>query len=346
MKNLLWVVGLILAVGVGVSAQEVKLIDKIVAHVGDEIILLSEVEEQYALMSERQALVDESYKCGIVENIMVQRLLVNQAGLDSVVVSDEEVELQLEARIDRILQMMNNDVEQFEAYYNKSVPEVKEQFRQDLKNQILAERMQASATSDIVVTPKEVTEFFHSVPTDSLPYFNAEVEVSEIVVKPQINKEERQKAIDRLEKLRKRIEDGESFEELAMKFSDDPGSGAAGGDLGWMKRGTLVPEYEAVAYGLERGELSQIVESEYGMHLIQLIERRGNSIHTRHILIKPEITEKDRQMARDKLDSIRNIIYRDTLDFTKAVNLYSDKKSYAYNNGGALDESFDWQYFF
>lgn len=326
---------LLTAMTMGLQAQS-EIIDKVAAYVGSELILLSEVEEQYQLLLDRQAVQDESEKCGILENLMVQKLLVNQAKLDSIEIQDEEIDLQLDARIDRILTMMNNDVEQFEAYYGKSVAEVKEQFRQDLESQLLAERMRGQAMAEIKVTPSEVIEFFNAVPKDSLPYFNAEVEIAEISTKPKVNEDELQAAYDKLEGLKARIEAGEDFADLAEKFSDDPGSARNGGGLGWMKRGSLVPEYEAAAYNLEPGELSDIVQSEFGLHLIELIERRGNSISTRHILIKPAITEADEARAVAYLDSVRNIILTDSLPFALAVSRFSEEKSQSYSNGGRL----------
>ena len=335
MKSLFSVI-CILLFGLQMSAQESRLIDKVVAYVGSELVLYSEVEEQFAQLKERNPEMTDDQKCAILENIMVQKLLVNQAKLDSVEVMDEEVDLQLDARIDRILAMMNNDVTQFESYYGKSIAQVRDQFRDDLKNQILAERMQAKATSSLSVTPAQVKTFFHSVPTDSLPYFNAEVEIAEITVKPKVNRVENAKAYDKLAKLKRRVKDGEDFAELAMKFSDDPGSARKGGELGWMKRGTLVPEYEAAAYNLEPNELSDIVESEFGLHLIQLIARRGNSINTRHILIKPQITEEDLERTKVYLDSVRQVIMEDSIPFAKAVQMFSDENSYSYSNGGRM----------
>lgn len=334
MKKVLYLL-LTLFVTSSLAAQP-EIIDKVAAYVGSELILLSEVEEQYQLMTDRGVVSDESQKCDILENLMVQKLLVNQAKLDSVEVLDEEIELQLDARIDRILSMMNNDVEQFEAYYGKTVSEVKQQFREDLEGQILAERMQAQAMSDIKVTPSEVIEFFNSVPRDSLPYFNAEVEIAEIVAMPQVNEEERSRSLTKLQELKDRIEAGEDFGELASQFSDDPGSARNGGELGWMKRGSLVPEYEAAAYNLEDMEISNIVESEFGLHLIQMMDRRGNSILTRHILIKPEITDADRERAVAYLDSIRQLIIDNDIEFTQAVQAYSDENSESYSNGGRM----------
>ncbi|MDX1684273.1 MAG: peptidylprolyl isomerase [Saprospiraceae bacterium] len=334
MKTVTYILFFLSVPMIGYSQSEI--IDKIAAYVGSELVLLSEVEEQFQLMKDRGVVSDESQKCDILENLMVQKLLVNQARLDSIEVLEEEIELQLDARIDRILSMMNNDVAQFEEYYGKSITEVKQQFRQDLESQLLAERMQAKAMAQVKVTPSEVIDFFHQVPPDSLPYFNAEVEIAEIVAYPKVNETEKQLAQQKLEKLKARIEAGESFEALAGQFSDDPGSAQKGGNLGWMKRGSLVPEYEAAAYNLEEDQISDIVESEFGLHLIQLLDRRGNSILTRHILIKPQITDADELKAINYLDSVRNVIIEDSIDFTRAVQAFSNEKTPSYSNGGRL----------
>lgn len=317
-------------------AQQKAVIDKVVGIVGGELILLSEVEEQHALMSAQNGQLPEKARCGIMESIMVNKLMLNQAKLDSVEVADTEVEAQLNARIDRILSFMNGDVSQFEAYYGQSINEVKEQFREDLRNQITVERMRSNILSSVTVTPSEVKKFFNRVPADSLPYFNSEVEVGEIVHKPQVNPAERKKAIDKLEKIRERIvEGGEDFAELAQTFSDDA-SARVGGDLGWAKRGKFVPEFEAAAYRLEDNEISDVVESEFGFHLIQLLERRGNSIHVRHILVKPEITDADLEKAQNHLDSIRNLIMWDSISFSLAVKRYSNEDVQSYNNDGRI----------
>lgn len=317
---------------IGYSQKEI--IDDIIAKVGGEVILLSEIEEQYALASAQQANVTEDAKCVILDNLLSQKLIVNQAKLDSILISEEEVEGQLDARIDRILAYMNNDVSQFEAYYGQSISEVKTEFREDLKSQLLAERMQATILGSVNITPREVKEFFDSIPVDSLPYFNSEVEIAEIIYKPKVNDVEKKKAKDKVRELREKIVAGESFEELAAIHSDDLGSGKNGGNLGWAKRNSYVPEFEAAAYKLEKGELSSIVETEYGFHIMELIERRGNTINLRHILVKPEITEADLALAGEVLDSVRNLITIDTMNFGKAVTRYSDKSQQSFNNSG------------
>ncbi|MEY3053027.1 MAG: hypothetical protein RLY31_2812 [Bacteroidota bacterium] len=321
-----------------VFGQQREVIEKVIAFVGSEVVLLSELEEQVALLQERQGgKLPESARCVVLDNLLTQKLLVNQAKLDSVEVTEEEVESQLNARIDQILEYMGGSVEQFEDYYGQTVNDVKEAFREDLRNQLLSDRMRSQVMQNIKVTPSEVKAFFRKIPRDSLPYFNAEVEIGEIVCQPAVNATERQLAIEKLDGLRIRIvENGELFEDIARTYSDDFGSARLGGDLGWTKRGKFVPAFEAAAYKLEEGEISPVVESEFGFHLIQLLGRRGNTIHTRHILVKPEITPDDLQLASDKLDSVRNLLLQDSLTFSAAVKKFGYDQVQSYNNDGKL----------
>jgi len=245
------ILAVLLTMSLAAMAQR-QVLDKMVATVGGEITLLSEVEEQYSYAkSQRNGAVPPEARCMMVEQILVNKLLLNQAKLDSIEVKEDEVETQLTARIERILSYMNNDLKQFEEYYGQTVNEVREQFREDLRNNLLIERMRTKIMNDVTVTPSEVKDFFRRIPKDSLPYFSSEVEVGEIVYKVPINKEQRRITMSKLEDIRKRIVDGkEDFAVLAQKFSDD-GSARGGGDLGWAKRGKYVTEFEAAAYKLE-----------------------------------------------------------------------------------------------
>ncbi|MCB0706060.1 MAG: peptidylprolyl isomerase [Saprospiraceae bacterium] len=319
------------------SMAQTEVIDKVVAQVGSELVLLSEIEEQFALVSAQQSGLPPDARCYILDNILAQKLLVNQAKIDSVLITDEEVDAQLDARIDQILDYMGGDVNQFEDYYGQTVSQVKDRFRDDLQSQILAERMRGQIISTIKVTPAEVKAFFERIPTDSLPYFNSEVEYSELVIKPKINAEERQKAIEKLEDIRHQIlVDGADFGALATKFSDDFASGRIGGDLGWTRRGKFVPDFEAAAYNLDVDQISDVVETEFGFHIIQLIGRRGNTIHTRHILIRPEITQEDLDLTVLRLDSIRSMIINDTMPFNNAVKKYGYKDVQSFSNDGRV----------
>jgi len=318
-------------------SQEREVIDKVVGVVGNELILLSDLEEQYNYVKEQQGGVPEGFRCSVMDNLLANGLLLSKAKLDSIPVTDEEVETQLTARFDQILNLMNGDPEQFKAYYGQTIPQMKEKMRNDLRNQMLVERMRESIISTISVTPAEVRDFFDKVPTDSLPYFNSEVELAEIVYKPKVNDVEKEKARAELEEIKTRItEGGEDFAELAKLYSDDPGSGRAGGDLGWAKRGSYVPAFEAAAYNLKKDEMSELVESVFGFHLIQMLERRGNNIRLRHILIKPEITKDDLKLAEEELVKVRGLIVSDSITFSGAVKRFSDEDSQSFTNDGNL----------
>ena len=317
------------------SAQK-QVIDKVVGTVGGELILLSEIEEKYALAQSQQSDLPADARCRILDQVMSDKLLINQARLDSVEVSPSDVEDQLNARIEQILAYMNNDVSQFESYYGQTINEVKDQFREDLMNQMLQQRMQAGILNSVNVTPSETKAFFSSIPVDSLPYFNSEVEIGEIVLKVMPNEEEKDKTRAKLEEIREAIiTEQATFEQMAQQYSED-GTARMGGDLGWATRGKFVPEFEATAYKLKDGEISQITETPFGFHLIQMLERRGNSIHTRHILIRPEITDSDIEYTAEKLDSIRQLVLDSMYSFSLAVKYFGYDEVQSFNNDGRM----------
>lgn len=319
------------------TQNDKAVIDQVVATVGGEIILLSEVQEQYAYFKQQQPELPEDYRCIVLQNIIIQKLLINQAKLDSVEVKDEEVENQLNARIERLRLYFNQDDKAIEEFYGQGIEEIKEQTRSDMRNQLLAERMQGQITEKATVTPSEVKRFFSNIPKDSLPYFNAEVEIREIIYKPKVNATQREEARRKAEELRTRIiKDGEDFATLARKYSEDPGSGSQGGDLGMQKRGTFVPEFEAMAYKLEKGQISPVIETEFGFHILELMERRGNLIRIRHILIKPEITQADLDAAKGKMDTVRQMLREKLITFSEAVKRFGDKNVQSFNNDGRV----------
>lgn len=319
------------------AQQQSKVIDKIVAKVGSEYILLSDVEKQFSYLKQTQPEIDETYKCDVLESIIAQKIMVHQSRLDSIEISDAEVEAQLEFRIENILGQMGNDEAFFEEYYGQSVEGVKEWMREEMQDQIRTERMQAKIINEVNIRPEEVVDFFESIPKDSLPLLNAEVELAEIVIKPEASQASKDKSYEKLLEIRSLIvKDSVTFEEMAKKYSDDVGSGSRGGELGWQKRGTFVTEFDAVAYTLENDEISELVESEFGYHLIQLNERRGNLINARHILITPEVTDEDVEKTKSFLDSLRMLVQADSLNFQDGVKQYSNKKIESYTNNGRM----------
>ena len=316
-------------------AQETLVIDKVIANVGTETILMSDVEQQYSYaLAENRA--TPGMRCEILQSLIGQKIIIHQAKLDSFLILDEEVEASLTFKVDRVLSQMSGDTKMFEEVYSMTPAEMKDNLRDDERNQMLVQRMQSSILDEVKITPKEVKSFYNSIPSDSIPYLSAEVELSELVVKPEVNKEERTKALQKVLEIRNRItEGGEDFAELASKYSDDIGSGRRGGDLGFAQRGTFVPEFEAVAYTLEQGEISDPVETEFGFHILELIKRAGNRINLRHILVKPTITENDKLIARNKLDSLRQLAV-DSVDFSYLVKNNSIEDVPSYNNNGLI----------
>ncbi len=319
------------------NAQDRMLIDRIIARVGTEIILLSDVEAQYGYTVEQSGFPDPTIKCQIMENLIGQKLIVHHAKLDSVEVSPDQIESNLDYRIDQVLRQMNGDEAFFEEYYGMTVNEMRDNLREDLSQQMLAESMQSQILNEVNITPKEVKQFYNSIPTDSIPYLNAEVELKEIVIKPEVSAEAKAVALQELVDLRKKIVAGTvDFGEMAKLYSDDPGSGAQGGNLGYAVRGTFVPEFEATAYSLEKREISEPIETEFGYHILQLLDRRGNKINLRHILIKPELTETDNILAKTKLDSLKLQIERGDLTFSEALRKNSYEKVPSFNNNGLM----------
>lgn len=328
-------IGIILAFSFfNAKAQiDTVILDGVIASVGDNIILLSEVEERYRAKDIR----NDDDRCKILDELLTENVLLVQAELDSILVADEELESQLDARIEQILRMMNYDRNQFISYYGKTPEAVKESFRDDLKRQLTVQKMQQEIIQGVSVTPTEVKEFFAQIPKSNLPFFNSEVEVGEIVIEPKPNDKELANAKNQLESIRNRIiNGGEDFAALAKQYSEDPGSGRNGGDLGWGKRGSYVTEFEATAYQLETNEISEVIKTEFGFHILQLLERRGNLVHLRHILIKPRITKQDKELAYRQLDTIRNLIVTDSIHFAYAVNKYSSDKVQSKTNAGLM----------
>ncbi len=310
----------------GLMAQITQM-DKVLAVVGDNIILQSEVEAQYlqARTQNPDLPEDPSTKCVIFDNLLLEKLFLSQAQLDSVTTSPEEIESELDRRIKYFISVFGSK-EKLEEYYGKSILELKDDFKDDIEKQLISDKMRGKAFSGLKVTPAEVKEFFDAIPSDSVPYFNAELELGELVMFPKVSDYEKERAKQKLETIRKDIIQGADFSVKAIQYSEDPGSYLDGGNLGTVERGELVPEFEAVAYKIKEGEVSEVVETPFGFHLIIVDEKRGDKIKVRHILIKPKIARSDLSVIKDRMDSILHQLQVDSLSWREAVNQYSDNE--------------------
>jgi peptidyl-prolyl cis-trans isomerase SurA len=301
-------------------------VDGIVAVIGKSVILRSDLEKHFNDYTAQFKTVenpDEIY-CTILENLVYNKLMVHQAELDSIEITDEEVDYRLNSRIQYFLQQTGGDVKYIENYFHKSMTEIKKEMREMMYEQALIEQVQSNITGSITITPSEVNQFASKIDPDSMPIVSTTYQFGEIVKIPPVSEEEEEAVKERLNSYRERILRGEKIGGLARLYSDDPGSASKGGDLGFVERGTLYPEFEAVAFNLKSGEVSQIVKTKAGYHIIQLIERRGESIRVAHILIQPKPSTEEQVNAIMYLDSVRKIIIDNKLSLDEAAKKYSE----------------------
>lgn len=332
MRNLLLFALFILTIQIGFSNDTI-LLDKIDGIVNDKIILRSDIENQLDLLNLR-GVDEQTNRCQLMQQLMYNKILTNQALVDSLPLASEEVEEELNRKINYFINVAGSQ-EQFEEYYHKTVDQIKDDYRNDIREQMLAARMRQKIVGDISVTPSEVRAFFDKLSKDSLPYFNATIELQQIVMKPRVSAEQQQAAKDKAQGILDRINAGEGFELLAGLYSEDIASAQEGGLLDWAPRGTFVKEFEAAAYKLKAGEVSKLVETAFGYHIIQMVERRGDMIEVKHILIRPQSTSKDAVYAHDKLDSIRTDLLANKITFFQAVKDFSQDVQ-SKNVGGSL----------
>ena len=312
--------------GVGceaVQAQDATLVDGVAAVVGKNIIKHSDIERPFAQMRLRSGVTDaHANRCAILENLILNQLLIHKGEVDSVEVTDEDVDYYVNL-------YLNNDIRQYgsrEALREATgfnYDELKQQYQRMIHDMMLAQRVQYQLTEEVAVTPREVNEFFNTLPADSLPIIPERYEFSEIELAPTISEAERDRVRTQLAELRERVLKGEKFSMLATLYSQDPGSAKKGGELGFFPRGEMVAEFEAAAFALKPGEVSPIIETQLGFHIIQLIERRGNTVNVRHILIIPQVSPEDLLQARMKLDSLAVEIRNGSISFEDAARKYS-----------------------
>ena len=326
---------LFLFITIPAKAQEPQVIDRVVAVVGQNIILQSDIEAKYMQFRLQGGIKGSasSIRCEILEDLMFEKLMLNQAEMDSITVTDEQVEGEVDRLVRYFISQLGSQ-ENLEKYYKKTLPEIKDELRRMRKDQMLVEQVQQTLLANVEVTPAEVRRCYYELPNDSIPMVNSKYEIAHLVKKPAITLDQKLEVKDRLYKMRKRILDGERFSTLALLYSEDPGSAKKGGELGFHGRGEFAPEFEAAAFNLRDGEISEVIETEFGFHIIQMIERRGEFINVRHILLTAKVSPEALQEAYDELDSIAILVKNDSITFDAAVRKFSDEKDRT--SGGLL----------
>jgi peptidyl-prolyl cis-trans isomerase SurA len=309
-------------------AQEPGLvIDKIIVKVDNYIVLKSDLENAYLNYLSQGNSATEEARCGILNSLVVNKLMVAKAEIDSVVVTDEEVDSNTQQRMQVILQNSGNSPEQLEKIYGKSMSDIQLELRDQVREQLLGREMQMRITQDITITPSEVRKFFAKIPIDSLPFYSSDVEVAQIVRVAKVSAAQKDAARKQLNDIRARIIAGEDFGELASKYSEDPSAKYNSGEMGYVSRGAMVPSYEAMAFKLRKGEISEPFESPFGFHIMQLIDRRGNEYNSRHILLSASPSEEDIEDTREFLDSLKAEVMKGTIKFEEAAREHSDDQA-------------------
>ena len=331
MKKL--VIFLICFYGVCAHAQPYML-DQIVAIIGSKPIKQSDLESAYMDYRRQGNPMRGDVKCSLFEELLTQKLLINQAEVDSLVVEPSEVDLDLNRRMDYYIQYFGSR-EIIEDYFKKSIYEVKDDLRPNIHEQKLANKMQQKIIEDIKITPSEVRSFFNRMPKDSIPFITGQVEVAHIVMYPPYNDEAISDVRQRLLELRGRIIAGESFRVMAVMYSEDPTAPSNGGEMPFKSKGELDPEFAKAAWALKNpGDVSRIVQSQFGYHIIQLMAKRGDQVQCRHILMNPKVNPEAIAKVTGRLDTIVRLIRKDSLDWNVAVRYSQDEKTRF--NGGLM----------
>ena len=323
---------LLMLVGLTVKAQD-NVIDEVVWVVGDEAILKSDVENERLNAQYEGRRFDGDPYCVIPEELAVQKLFLHQAEIDSIEVSEQEVLQKVEQQTAWLIDQIGSK-EKMEEYYNKTSTQIREMLRENIRNGLIVQQMQRELVGDIKLTPAEVRNYFKNLPADSIPSIPTQVEVQIITREPKIKEEEIERVKKTLREFTERIYNGESFSMLARFYSEDPGSARRGGEYGFTGRGELTPEFANVIFNMtDPKKISKVFETEYGYHIAQLIEKRGDRVSYRHIMMKPKVDEAEIEEALNKLDTLANDIRKGKVTFDEAATWVSQDKDTKNNHG-------------
>lgn len=317
----------------GYSAAGQQVVESIVGVVGNEVVYLSDIEGQVVqLKAERDPTPVDLLRCRVFEDQLIQKLFLDQARIDSIEVSPESVEADLSSRLTDYIRRAGSE-QALETYFNKSMAEIRKDLREMLTNQYIVQETQGTIAQNITVTPDEIKKYFNSMPKDSLPLVPRKVQLSIISVEPPDMEASKAEVRQRLLELRSRIINGESFSTLAILYSEDPGTAPKGGETGYTLRGELAKPYSEAAWSLKKDVVSKIVETELGFHIIQLVDRKGDMVNSRHILMKPKLSADQTEWSILKLDSIAALVRSDSLTFQQAAMRYSSDRPTRANGG-------------
>jgi len=319
-------------------AQPQQTVEEIIATVGDEIILLSDLENSLNETYKGKT-VSQEQRCAAFESLLYQKLLLHHARVDSVEVTESDVNAQVERRIDYFVQMLGSE-EAFEQYYGKSIALLKEDFFDMVMEQMLVEREQQEVTKGVVTTPADVLKYYKEQPKDSIPLIPEQIAYSKIEFSPQIKEREINRVIHFLDSIRADIASGRSSMTLqAAKWSEDPGSKYKGGCYPLQRRGTFVPEYEAAVYNTDEGKFTPVFKSDFGYHFVKVVEKRGDFYESCHILMTPKVLDKDLDVAHTLADSVYANIKANKIDFKSAARQYSTDEDSKNQEGQVLSPS-------
>ncbi|MSQ79336.1 MAG: peptidylprolyl isomerase [Flavobacteriaceae bacterium] len=336
MKNSIFALIALFAVCHNTNAQTV--VDEIIAVVGENPILRSEIEVEYNQLKDNLGNIrKDSAFCILINKNLNEKLMLHKAQTDSIVVADDRVEAELDKRLKFYIQKFGSE-KSMEEYLGKTTQQLKSEYRDKIKNQLRIQEVQQTLLKDVKVSPTDIRVYFSKLPVDSLPYYSAEVELAEIIRNPKVTIDEKQYAYQKIVELREKIVAGKDFALLSSVYSEDPGSAKRGGELGYFGRNEMVPEFEAAAFRLRPDTISKIIETKYGYHIMKLIDRKGERINVRHILIKPSTVEEDLQIQKHFLDSIRSQILLDSITFEDAAKRFSDNEDNKSQGGHLTDQ--------
>lgn len=326
-KVIAFVIGIIVGVNI-LQGQQLdqkrQLVDFIIAIIGDQMVLRSEFESELEQLKESGEAITTELKCALFEELIQKKLLIHQAELDSLPVSQEQVDDELNRRLRYFAAQMGGE-KKLEAYLEKSLTEYKKEMRPKMRQQLLARAMESKVYGDLKVTPNEVREYFNKIPKDSVPLISAEYEIGQLLLKPVASDLAKEYARQQIQNIRDNIiYKGADFGREAKKYSDDKYSAERMGSLGEFGRGDMVPEFERAVFKLQKDSISQVIETQYGFHIIKLIERRGEKVEARHILIKPQLTSFDIGKTTRLADSLRRIVMEDSVNFCELTLAFSD----------------------